>query len=75
MYCDTCKESRYDNILFVNSGGMQLDHCRLYIVNIPKGLSEEGLRTAFAKYGTLMEVFVSRDPLKNYALVRYETPG
>ncbi|KAL0809006.1 hypothetical protein ABMA28_012655 [Loxostege sticticalis] len=57
------------------SGGVQLDHCRLYIRNIPKALNDEGLRTAFSKYGTLLEVFVSRDPLKKYALVRYETPG
>ncbi|PZC72345.1 hypothetical protein B5X24_HaOG211296 [Helicoverpa armigera] len=53
----------------------QLDHCRLYIKNIPKGLNEEGLRSAFAKFGTLTQVFLSRDPQKSYGLVKYETPG
>ncbi|KAJ8704968.1 hypothetical protein PYW08_012288 [Mythimna loreyi] len=54
---------------------VNLDHCRLYIRNIPKALNEEGLRSAFAKFGTLVEVFLSKDPQKNYALVKYETPG
>ncbi|RVE54901.1 hypothetical protein evm_000268 [Chilo suppressalis] len=57
------------------SGGAQYDHCRLYIRNIPKALNDEGLRTAFSKFGTLTEVFLSKDQLKKYALVRYETPG
>ncbi|XP_028176773.1 uncharacterized protein LOC114364710 isoform X1 [Ostrinia furnacalis] len=57
------------------SGGVQLDHCRLYIRNIPNALNEDGIRTAFSKYGNLHEVYVSKDPAKKYALVRYETPG
>ncbi|XP_060808294.1 uncharacterized protein LOC106139600 isoform X3 [Amyelois transitella] len=57
------------------SGGVQLDHCRLYITNVPPVLNEEGLRAAFSKYGTLTEVHVSKDPTKKYALVRFETPG
>ncbi|CAH0602398.1 unnamed protein product [Chrysodeixis includens] len=57
------------------SGGVNLDHCRLYIKNIPKGLNEEGLRAAFAKFGTLKETYLSKDPQKHYGLVRFETPG
>ncbi|KAM3956093.1 uncharacterized protein ACR2FA_009984 [Aphomia sociella] len=57
------------------SGGGEFDHCRLYITNIPKILTVEGLYTAFSKYGTLNEVYLSKDPLKKYALVRFETPG
>ncbi|XP_026748088.1 uncharacterized protein LOC113509034 isoform X4 [Trichoplusia ni] len=57
------------------SGGVELDHCRLYIKNIPKGLNEEGLRAAFAKFGALQETFLSKDPQKNYGFVKFETPG
>ncbi|XP_053622408.1 uncharacterized protein LOC128682009 isoform X3 [Plodia interpunctella] len=57
------------------SGVVQLDHKRLYITNIPNVLNEEGLRTAFSKYGTLLEVHMSKDPNKKYALVSFETPG
>ncbi|XP_063372094.1 uncharacterized protein LOC134660279 isoform X2 [Cydia amplana] len=57
------------------SGFVNLDHCRLYITNIPNGLSDDGLATAFSKYGQLTEVFVSRNPDKRYALVAFETPG
>ncbi|XP_052748158.1 uncharacterized protein LOC113520882 [Galleria mellonella] len=57
------------------SGGVELDHCRLYITNVPKMLTNEGLRMAFSKYGTLTEVHLSKDPQKKYAIVRFETPG
>ncbi|XP_063391886.1 uncharacterized protein LOC134677380 isoform X2 [Cydia fagiglandana] len=57
------------------SGFVNLDHCRLYITNIPNGLSDDGLSTAFSKYGQLTEIFVSRNPDKRYALVAFETPG
>ncbi|XP_061381766.1 uncharacterized protein LOC116778337 isoform X5 [Danaus plexippus] len=56
-------------------GGVQLDHCKLYVTNISRALNEEGLTTAFSKYGTLVKVHVSRDPAKRYALITYETPG
>ncbi|KPJ09358.1 Eukaryotic translation initiation factor 3 subunit G [Papilio machaon] len=57
------------------AGGVQLDQSRLYITNIPKNLNEDGLRTVFAKYGTLKETFLSRDQNKRYGLIKYETPG
>ncbi|XP_037300902.1 uncharacterized protein LOC115453310 isoform X1 [Manduca sexta] len=57
------------------SDGVQLDHCRLYITNIPKGLNDEGLRSAFANYGNLVEVHLSKDPQKRYALVSFESPS
>ncbi|XP_063545291.1 uncharacterized protein LOC134753350 isoform X2 [Cydia strobilella] len=57
------------------SGFVNLDHCRLYITNIPNGLSDDGLSTAFSKYGQLTEVFVSKSPDKRYALISFETPG
>ncbi|XP_069364573.1 uncharacterized protein [Maniola hyperantus] len=57
------------------SGGVQLDHCKLYVTNITKAINEEGLRTAFAAYGNLLQVHLSKDPLKRYALISYETPG
>ncbi|XP_061726933.1 uncharacterized protein LOC133532344 isoform X3 [Cydia pomonella] len=57
------------------SGFVNLDHCRLYITNIPNGLSDDGLSTVFSKYGQLTEVFVSKNPDKRYALVAFETPG
>ncbi|XP_045541148.1 uncharacterized protein LOC106716954 [Papilio machaon] len=56
-------------------GGVQLDQSRLYITNIPKNLNEDGMRTVFAKYGTLKEIFLSRDQNKRYGLIKYETPG
>ncbi|KPJ21362.1 hypothetical protein RR48_00472 [Papilio machaon] len=56
-------------------GGVQLDQSRLYITNIPKNLNEDGMRTIFAKYGTLKETFLSRDQNKRYGLIKYETPG
>ncbi|XP_075989728.1 vreteno isoform X3 [Anticarsia gemmatalis] len=65
-------DSLYDTREESNSS---LDHCRLYITNIPKGLNDEGLRSAFSKFGTLIETYLSRDPNKKYGLVRYETPG
>lgn len=52
---------------------MQLDHRKLYITNIPPGLNEQGLKTAFEKYGVIEQAFLSRDPQKKYGLVRYET--
>ncbi|CAG9120148.1 unnamed protein product [Plutella xylostella] len=52
-----------------------LDHCRLHVKNLPKGLNQQGLEMAFSKYGTLTECFVSTDPKKHYGLVRFETPG
>ncbi|CAK1592070.1 unnamed protein product [Parnassius mnemosyne] len=72
-YNDSVFEPQYpdDNA----GGGVNLDHCRLYITNIPKTLNEEGLRTAFAKYGTLTEAFLSKDTQKRYGLISYETPG
>ncbi|XP_059054977.1 uncharacterized protein LOC131849019 [Achroia grisella] len=57
------------------NGAVELDHCRLYITNIPKMLSTDGLRMAFSKYGTLVEVYLSKDPQKKYGLVKFETPG
>ncbi|XP_045783447.1 uncharacterized protein LOC123879657 isoform X3 [Maniola jurtina] len=57
------------------SGGVQLDHCKLYITNIPKAINEEGLRNAFAAYGNLVQVHLSKDPQKRYGLVSYESPS
>ncbi|XP_049884029.1 uncharacterized protein LOC126379359 isoform X4 [Pectinophora gossypiella] len=57
------------------SDNVKLDHTRLYITNIPKGLNTSALNTAFGKYGTLTEVFVNANPLKRYGLVSFETPA
>ncbi|XP_050556967.1 uncharacterized protein LOC118280922 isoform X4 [Spodoptera frugiperda] len=74
---DDYSSSVYDNQYQDDSvsADVNLDHCRLYIKNVPKGLNEEGLRAAFAKFGTLLEVHLSKDPQKSYGLVRFETPG
>ncbi|XP_022833617.1 uncharacterized protein LOC111361441 isoform X5 [Spodoptera litura] len=74
---DDFNSSLYDNQYQSDDigGDGNLDHCRLYIKNIPKGLNDEGLRALFAKFGTLVEVYLSKDPQKSYALVRYETAG
>ncbi|KAJ0184312.1 hypothetical protein K1T71_000735 [Dendrolimus kikuchii] len=53
--------------------GVQLDHTRLYITNIPPGLNDDGLRTVFCKFGVIKEAYVSKDATKRFALVRYET--
>ncbi|XP_013141849.1 PREDICTED: uncharacterized protein LOC106105925 isoform X5 [Papilio polytes] len=59
-----------------NAGrGVQLDHTRIYITNLPWNLTDDGLRTIFSKYGTIKESFLSRDLNKRYALVKYETSG
>ncbi|XP_072946814.1 uncharacterized protein [Epargyreus clarus] len=55
------------------SGGVQLNHNCLYVTNIPKGLTREGIRAAFARFGTLVRVYLSLDPFKRYALVTFET--
>ncbi|XP_039762730.1 uncharacterized protein LOC120635687 isoform X4 [Pararge aegeria] len=59
----------------INSGGVQLDHCKLYVKNITKAINEEGLRTAFAAYGNIQKVYFSKDPHKRFALITYETPS
>ncbi|XP_047542916.1 uncharacterized protein LOC125075261 isoform X3 [Vanessa atalanta] len=56
-------------------GGVQLDHCKLYVTNIPKTLKQEGLRNLFSKYGNCLKIFLSNDPSKRYALIWYETPS
>ncbi|KAJ2941779.1 hypothetical protein O0L34_g10585 [Tuta absoluta] len=59
-----------------NSGDLvKLDHCRLYIRNIPVGLTNSGLESAFQKFGTLTEVFLSKDPEKRYGIVSFERPA
>ncbi|CAG4969350.1 unnamed protein product [Colias eurytheme] len=55
--------------------GVQLDHNRLYVSNIPQTLSEEGLKMVFIKYGTIVKLFMSRDPKKRYAMITYESPS
>ncbi|KAJ0169343.1 hypothetical protein K1T71_015227 [Dendrolimus kikuchii] len=55
--------------------GVQLDHTRLYITNIPPGLNDDGLRTVFSKFGVIKEAYVSKDATKRFALVRYEAPS
>ncbi|XP_046976183.1 uncharacterized protein LOC124542267 [Vanessa cardui] len=55
--------------------GVQLDHCKLYVTNIPKTLKQEGLRNLFSKYGNCLKIFLSNDPSKRYALIWYETPS
>ncbi|XP_052746223.1 uncharacterized protein LOC112056126 isoform X5 [Bicyclus anynana] len=71
---DTTYDAQYPDDE-VKSGGVQLDHCKLYITNVNQALNEEGLRAAFMPYGTIAKVYLSNDPSKKYALVTYETPG
>ncbi|KAI5637189.1 RNA recognition motif domain-containing protein [Phthorimaea operculella] len=72
-YNNSNYESQYpdDN----SSDGVKLDHCRLYIRNIPVGLTDSGLESVFEKFGTLTEVFLSKDPDKRYGIVAFERPA
>ncbi|XP_041983463.1 uncharacterized protein LOC121736370 isoform X2 [Aricia agestis] len=53
-------------------GGVQLDHCRLYVTNLPKNLNEQGLTALFSKFGNIVKIHLSRDPTKRYAFVFFE---
>ncbi|XP_045508904.1 uncharacterized protein LOC123704569 isoform X1 [Colias croceus] len=70
---DSTYDAQYadDNI----DSGVQLDHNRLYVSNIPQTLSEEGLKMVFIKYGTIVKLFMSKDPKKRYAMITYESPS
>ncbi|XP_047522793.1 uncharacterized protein LOC125061397 isoform X4 [Pieris napi] len=72
-YNDSMYDPQYadENI----DSGVQLDHSKLYVTNIPQTLSEEGLKFAFTKYGNVIKIHMSRDPKKRYAFVFYESPS
>ncbi|XP_045489133.1 uncharacterized protein LOC110997302 isoform X3 [Pieris rapae] len=72
-YNDSMYDPQYadENI----DSGVQLDHNKLYVTNIPQTLSEEGLRLAFTKYGNVIKIYMSKDPKKRYAFIFYESPS
>ncbi|XP_045525664.1 uncharacterized protein LOC123714981 isoform X1 [Pieris brassicae] len=72
-YNDSMYDSQYpdENV----DSGVQLDHHKLYVTNIPQTLSEEGLKLAFTRYGNVIKIHMSRDPKKRYAFIFYESPS
>lgn len=45
--------------------------CRLFVGNLPQGVSEEELENIFAKYGKASEVFINKE--RGFGFVRLET--
>nr|XP_021205068.2 uncharacterized protein LOC101739668 isoform X1 [Bombyx mori] len=72
---DDFNEHTYDVQYADDNAGeqVQLDHTKLYIINIPRGLSEDGIRAAFSKHGKVLSARLSKNPNKRFAIVQFET--
>ncbi|VVC99354.1 unnamed protein product [Leptidea sinapis] len=55
------------------NGGVEMSHTKLYVTNIAVGLSEDGLRMAFSKFGNIVHLFLSRDVKKRFAIVGFKS--
>lgn len=59
-------------------GGQELDACKLYVAYLPKGISEDGIRTLFQQYGLVTDVKLITDrqtgASKGYSFVTMATP-